>query len=110
RNVPAPGRLAAREDGTVLVISNGKIVALTKDKSADLIADHLDHPTSIALGPDGAIYVANAGKLQNISAYSADGKFKSSIGKEGGRPLVGKYDSSGILEPGGISVEHSGLL
>ena len=73
-NVPAPGRLAVRPDGSALVISAGKIVVATADKVTPLIADRLDVPVSIALDGAGNIYVANRGALQNVSVFSADGK------------------------------------
>ena len=118
REVPAPGRLAVLPNGALLVISQpgrlgGKIVKVPDGKP--FIADHLDSPVSVALAaPGGAdagrIYVANRGKLQNVSVFGADGKYLSSIGKEGGRPSRGLYDKKGMLEPGGIAVDKLGKL
>lgn len=108
--VPAPKRLAARPDGSVAVISQGKVLAIREGKASPLASDHLDAPAGLAVAPDGTLYVANAGKLQNVSVFSANGQFLKSLGKAGGRPRVGRYDSGGILEPGGIALDKGGNL
>ncbi len=119
--VPTPGALAARPDGSVAVISEGKILALKDGKTSPLISDHIDLSKKVgdpeagrlngmAVGPDGTIYVANSGKLQNISVFDASGKYLRSIGKDGGRPAVGLYDKTGIYEPGGIAIDKNGHL
>lgn len=108
--VPAPGRVAVAPDGRVLAISEGRVVVVTKASAAPLIADHLDNPTGIAVDAQGNIYVANTGALQNVSAFDATGKYLRSIGKAGGRPLIGRYEADGMLEPGGITVDKLGRL
>ncbi len=74
------------------------------------ITDHLDDPQSIAIAVDGTIFVANRGKLQNVSVFDPSGKFLRSIGKTGGRPAKGKYDALGMYMPGGIAVDKTGQL
>ncbi|MFA6292588.1 MAG: FlgD immunoglobulin-like domain containing protein [Victivallales bacterium] len=127
-DVPAPERLAVAPDGKLLVISSGKVVRcqgseVDASKAIDsnrqqptaaqhsvLVGDHLDDPQSIAVSADGLIFVANRGKLQNVSVFDATGKYLRSIGKEGGRPAKGKYDQLGIYMPGGITVDKTGQL
>jgi hypothetical protein len=124
-DVPAPERLAALTDGGLAVISGGKVVrcqfgsstAIDSNRKQPaaagysvLIGDHLDDPQSIAVAADGTIYVANCGKLQNVSVFAPDAKYLRSIGKEGGRPAKGKYDALGIYMPGGITVDKTGQL
>jgi len=109
-HVPAPARLAPRPDGSIAVISEGKILAVRKGKLSPLISDHIDKPSGLAVDKDGTIYVANCGSLQNISVFSSKGEYLRSIGKEGGRPRVGRYENSGILEPGGIALDKKGRL
>ncbi|HEY8665379.1 MAG TPA: FlgD immunoglobulin-like domain containing protein, partial [Tepidisphaeraceae bacterium] len=112
--VPSPQRLAflgADAGGDALaVVSQDKIVRLVAGKSEPLIGDHLDQPRGIAVDPDGTFYVANAGKLQDVSVFDKTGKFLRSIGKPGGRPRIGHYDASGMLEPGGIAIDNKGQL
>ncbi len=113
--IPKPGRLAATADGTIYVISDkkivrGKIIHPLNNKITDFITTNIDSPSGIAIDADGMIYVSNQGKLQNISVFTADGKYKRSIGKKGGRPVIGKYDPTGILDPGGIAIDGKGKL
>jgi hypothetical protein len=108
--VPEPRRLAVRPDGSLTVISRGKVLEVKDGAARTLLADHLDEPASIAVAPSGTLYVANRGKLQNVSVFAPDGGYRHSIGKPGGRPRVGLFDKDGMLEPGGIAVDRSGKL
>jgi len=109
-SVPAPERLAVRPGGGLAVISGGKVLAVKDNVVTPLIAGHLDTPRGIAVGPDGMIYVANTGALQNISVSNTMGAYQRSIGTKGGRPAVGRYSAKGIYEPGGISIDKEGKL
>lgn len=138
--VAAPGRLSVAPDGSLLVISEGKVLRVQSDlvtahapsdypkgesilankggvqpvprtlNPEPLITDHLDEPQSIAVGADGTIFVANCGRLMNVSVFDKDGTYLRSIAKEGGRPAKGKYDQLGIYMPGGIAVDKRGQL
>ena len=123
--VPAPERLAVLPEGRLAVISGGKVLRVASRESqveggkdsrpatSDtqvLIADHLDDPQSVAVAADGTIFVANRGKLMNVSVFDAQGKYLRSIGQAGGRPAKGKYDPLGIYMPGGIAVDKTGQL
>lgn len=122
--VTAPGRLAARPAGGVVVISEGKVRAIGPQGSSVVIADHLDlepnvaqfdHgvlqvPNGIAVGPDGTIYVANSGRLQCVTVFDANGKYRRTVGRKGGRPARGRYDRNGIYQPGGIALDKNGRL
>jgi hypothetical protein len=107
--VPAAERLAVLTDGSLAVISGGKVLVLKDGKPAITIAEKLDEPAGVAAF-ENMIFVANAGKLMNVSVFDATGKYVRSIGKEGGRPAKGKYDPLGIYMPGGITVDKTGQL
>jgi len=85
-----------------------EVVDVTAGKT--LSKTNLDRATGIAVDKDGNIYVANCGKLQNVSVFDAKGKYLRSIGKEGGRPARGKYDRNGMYMPGGIAISADGNL
>ncbi len=72
--------------------------------------DHTDDPQGIAVAPDGTVYVANRGKLQNISVFDKNGKYLRSLGAPGGRPALGKWRSDGMLNPAGIALDSRGRL
>ncbi len=109
-DVPAPGGLAARPDGAI-VLTSGNTLSLLKDgKLTALAAEHLDEPKGVALDAAGNIHVANHGRLQNVSVFSPEGTYLKSIGKAGGRASIGAYDPSGMLSPKGVAVDPQGKL
>jgi hypothetical protein len=108
--VPAPGRLAIRPDGTLTVISAGQVVVVADGKATPWLESHLDEPVAITIAADGTSYVANRGSLQNVSVFGADGTFLRSVGRTGGRPAKGKYDPSGLYMAGGIALDKLGRL
>ena len=108
-NVPAPERLAVLSEGRLAVVSAGKVLILKGGQPMATITDKLDEPTGIAAF-EGLIFVANRGKLMNVSVFDADGKYLRSIGKAGGRSAKGRYDQLGMYLPGGITVHTDGQL
>ena len=106
---PSPERLSVLSDGSLAVISEGKVLVLKDGKPVLTIAENLDKPAGIAAF-ENMIFVANAGKLMNVSVFDATGKYLRSIGKESGRPAKGQYDPLGIYMPGGITVDKTGQL
>ncbi|MBS3762040.1 MAG: hypothetical protein KGZ25_01930, partial [Planctomycetes bacterium] len=109
-NVPTPGRLAAAKDGSVLAISDERVLRVQGNKHSVLIDDHLEEPAGIATDDKGRIYVTNRGDLQNVSVFAPDGRYLKSIGKRGGRPLTGRYDPAGMLKPAGCALGSRGRL
>jgi len=108
--VPKPGRLAVRPDGSLAAISDEWVVTIKDGVITPLTLACLEEPTAVAVGADGTLYVANRGTLQNVSVYSPQGAYLRSIGRPGGRPRMGRYDPSGLLDPGGIAIDRQGRL
>ncbi|MEI6520246.1 MAG: FlgD immunoglobulin-like domain containing protein [bacterium] len=104
-NVNNPGALAVAKDGSLLIVSDETILRLKDGKTDTFIKEKIDKPFAVTTDAEGNIYISNRGSLQNISVFSADGKYLRSIGKTGGRPAKGKYEKDGMLEPGGLSVD-----
>ena len=109
-SVPSPQRMAVRPDGVLLVVSDGKVLAVKDGTVTPWLTTRLDHPHGIAVAKDGTVYVANRGALQNVSVFNAKGRYLRSLGKKGGRPRVGRYNASGMLEAGGIALDARGQL
>jgi len=108
--VPSPGNMAARPDGSLVLLSENKLSTFKEGKVSVLATDHLDEPKGVALDAAGNIYVSNYGKLQNVSVFSPEGKYLRSIGKEGGRPWMGAYDAKGMLQPRDVALDKKGRL
>ena len=104
-NVPAPGRLAVRPDGSLATFSEGRVVAVDEGKVSVLVKGKLNDPRGITVSDDDEIFVALAGELQQVRVFDAAGNVLRTIGKRGGRPAKGTYDPSGMYEPGGIDVD-----
>ena len=109
-SVPTPGRAVALKDGMLAVISGNEVLLLKDGKVPSKIADNLDIPKGITVDTKGNFYVSNSGKLQNVSVFNPEGKYVKSIGKTGGRPLKGLFESDGMLEPGGLDISADGAL
>ena len=110
--IPAsnPRALASNAKGVVVGISGGIGLMRVTKSSKELIGDGTVNSRGVAVEANGTIYVATGGNDQNVAVYDADGKYLRSIGKKGGRPALGRYDKSGMLEPGGIAVDSKGKL
>ncbi len=106
----SPGALSACNDGAIIAISNNEIVKIIDNKTVPFITEHLDNPSGVAASSNGTIYVANQGKLQHITVYTASGIYRKSIGKKGGRPLIGRFDPSGMLSPTSIAIDTKDRL
>jgi hypothetical protein len=108
--VPNPGQMAVRPDGSLAVVSAGRVVTVKDGNATPWLTTHLDAPKGIAIATDGTVYVANRGAFQNVSVFDRDGHYLRSIGTQGGRPAVGGYDRQGMLEAGGIALDARGRL
>jgi hypothetical protein len=95
----------------LFAISGEQIVTINiKDGTVKpFISEGLKQPYGMALDA-GILWVSVGGKQMQVLGYDAQGKLVKSIGKKGGRPLMGKFDPDGILNPCGISVDTKGQL
>lgn len=110
--VQSPVGLYAKPDGALLCVSGTGIVSIDPaTKAVKAIIDHgLLAPHEVTMDSKGDIYVSDWGKSFQVKVFSADGRFVRAIGKEGGRPWIGKWDANGMLVPRGIAVTDAGKL
>jgi sugar lactone lactonase YvrE len=112
--VPKPAGLAFDANTkTLYAVSGDGIVKLdmaAKSPVPQAFLPGLDHPFGLALDKAGNLYVSVRGKQMQVLVYSPDGKQQSRIGKDGGRPWLGRYDAKGMLMPAGIAVDAAGRL
>ena len=110
--LPKPAGLAFDKQGQLFAISDKSVVRidLKTGKPTTVVTTGLQAPVGLAIGPDGDIYVSDWAAAQNVKVFSPKGKLVRTIGKEGGRPWIGKYDPNGMLLPRGIAIDKNGKL
>jgi hypothetical protein len=108
----SPAGLCVLDDHTLLAVSGAAIVKVDVNTKqvTPFISEHLVAPDSIALDSQRRIYVSDWGNSFQVKTFDASGRFLHAIGKPGGRPWVGKWDSNGLLVPRGIAVTADGEL
>ena len=110
-DVPAPIGLAADSRGTLYAVSSSAVVRVdVKKKTLAPIAEGLDSPSHLACDAAGNVYVSLIGETMQVWKLSPSGKVLFKYGKAGGRPRLGPYDPSGMLNPFGIAVDRNGRL
>ncbi|MBY0395816.1 MAG: hypothetical protein K2X91_05005, partial [Thermoleophilia bacterium] len=116
--LPRLAGVAVAPDGTVLAISRGAVVALSREAKTPRVviaAESLQSPWRLAVSPrDGDILVAeNSDRAEGgtphhqVKRFSADGRLLSSLGRPGGR-ADGVYvptDFRGLTD---IEADHEG--
>lgn len=110
-DVPAPVGVATAPDGTLYVVS-GKAVGrfdIATKQFTPIVAE-LDEPAQLACDAQGNIYVSLRGTTQQVWKLSPAGQVLQKFGRVGGRPALGKFDPSGLLNPWGIAVDKNGRL
>ena len=107
-----PVGLSALDDHTLLAVSGKRVVKVDVRSKAitPLITTNLVAPSSATTDRAGNIYVSDWATSFQVKVFTSAGKFLHAIGKEGGRPWVGKWDPSGMLVPRGVAVTDAGRL
>jgi hypothetical protein len=105
----APAGLAFRAEGGLLAVSDNRVVALDMEsgKATPLIGDGLITPRQICAAPDGTLLVSDWASM-NVKRFSSDGqRLLNTIGKDGGRPLLGDWSElrGGLHRPWGVAVD-----
>ncbi|WP_144312415.1 hypothetical protein [Terriglobus saanensis] len=82
-----PQRMAFSQDGSLWVISSGKVVQIAGVGQSNVIVQsigNLSNPLAIAVGPTGAIAVVDGGASQQVKLFNAQGVLLSTYGQAGG--------------------------
>lgn len=111
-HVDSPVGISSLDDHTLLTVSGKQVVKVDVRSKAvtPLITSNLVAPDSVTTDKAGNIYVSDWATSFQVKVFTPTGKFLHAIGREGGRPWVGKWDPSGMLVPRGIAVTDAGRL
>lgn len=106
----APRGIAAGRDGAVYFTEGASVRVLRADGTLATLPGRFIAPAGLALGPDGTLFVADAGN-HVVKAISAAGEVRTVAGHAG---TAGKGDGKGILagfnQPAGLALEAAGSL
>ncbi|MFW6058811.1 MAG: FlgD immunoglobulin-like domain containing protein [Phycisphaeraceae bacterium] len=92
--VPAPRGVAVAPDGEVLVISEGRVLAVARNGTHRAIIDDLAHAHRLTIdASSGHVLVAEEAPSHQVRRYTSEGKLLETYGREGGR-------RNGAYEPG----------
>ena len=116
-SVPKPYGLAV-SNSRLLVVSDTQVLTYTLDGEPQGVlvpSGTLTAPNALCVGTDGTVYVGDSGRIaidieweggtKQIHAFTAAGKPLRRIGKSGGAPRSGRFDSLGLA---GCGHRHQG--
>ncbi|MDD5706958.1 MAG: hypothetical protein PHR35_13630, partial [Kiritimatiellae bacterium] len=107
----SPAGLTTAPDGKVYAVSGRSLVRLEENGVVTpVVKDALSSPWGITADKDGRLYVSDCGAAMQVKVFDQTGRQLQTIGKPGGRPWIGKYDPTGMLEPAGLTVDRDGKL
>ncbi len=98
---------SARE-GTMLVISEGKVLSIGKQREVFIAADQLENPYRVAFDSSGGdVLVAEAAPSHQIKRFDRTGKLVATYGRKGGR-LDGPFVATDFLNLRDVSATTEG--
>jgi hypothetical protein len=109
--VPSPLAMSAGPGDSLLIVSDSSLL-LSTDLTAEpetLIRD-LHGASAVTSGPDGTIYVGTTDPDNQVRLFNAAGEPKGTIGKQGGRPLLGPWTTDGMRAIHDLAVDGDGQL
>jgi RES domain-containing protein len=111
-SIHKPAGLHALSKHEILAISDQQVVKINtvSQQSVSVIEHGLLAPRCVTTDAQNQIYVSDWGSSFQVKVFAPDGTPLRSIGKAGGRPWMGKWDTSGMLVPTGIAVTDTGKL
>jgi hypothetical protein len=111
-----PTATALAHDATaqrLLAIADGRVWSIDPDGDAEpavVVERGLEAPAGIAVDAAGSIYVSQRGQKMCVGVFDPQGRPRRTIGKPGGRPPAGRFDSAGMFAPAGLAVDGAGRL
>jgi hypothetical protein len=102
---------ATGPNGKLYLVVNNQIGRYDfQTKTFQPLTDPLTDRRMLACDSEGNLYTCVQGKAMQVWKFSPEGKLLQKIGKEGGRPAVGKFDPSGMYKPYDVAVDKHGRI
>ena len=111
-NVADPQDLKLGADGRLYMLTGGGSVFTVDPASNSLtkVLEGVKAARSVTADKEGNVYVGTGDPDNQVKVFEKAGKPLRAIGKAGGRPLLGPWDSSGMRFITGIQVDPQGKL
>ncbi|HUT10477.1 MAG TPA: sugar-binding protein [Thermoguttaceae bacterium] len=109
---PAITGLAFSRKGDLYGISEGRICRINPETGAStpVPTPGLEKPAALAVDLDGNLVAIDAGKDNQVKAYSPDGKLMYTCGRKGGRPMRGAFDAQAMTHMSSVAVDGTGQV
>ncbi len=110
--VPLPQAIHAVSDRLLYVLSAGTTVLaldLATGKTSPVVKD-LDNAVALAVDAAGRIYVGTGEPDHQVRVFTADGQPAGTIGRKGGRPLLGPWRADGLYAISGLTIDRQNRL
>jgi hypothetical protein len=110
--VPEPVAVNLSPGGRLYVVSGGtKVLAFDNDLGEPkTVLEGLTAATSIAVDAAGQMYVGCGNPDNQIKVFAPSGQLVKTIGRAGGRALVGPWTSDGVRFVDGLALDAAGKL
>ena len=110
-NISDPGEIAFASDDKVYVTSEGnKIVLVNPLTGTQQVVVEVASVRGLAVDQEGNIFVGTGDPDNQVKVFNPQGKALRSIGVQGGRPLLGHWQSNGMRFIEGIHIDPKGKL
>ena len=111
-SVPDPADIEVGGDGKLYVVSQGTSVLAVDTQSGEAkpFIGGLQNASGIAVDNEGKVYVGVRDPDNQVKVYDPAGRLISTIGRKGGRALVGKWEPDGMRFVQGMCVDGKGRL
>lgn len=108
-NVPTPMGVAVASDGTVYVIAERRVLAVSPDGIERVVVDgSLESPQRLAVDPaSGDLFIVEGAPRHQVVRFSDDGERLATFGREGGR-RQGTYVPTDFLAVTSIAADGAG--
>ena len=111
-SVDAPTGVAAGNDTSLYVVSGSKAILAVDSATGQVkpLVQGLTNATDVALDKEGKLYVSVRDPDNQVKVFDNAGAPVRTIGRQGGRPVQGPWQSDGMRFAQGVAVDQNGKV